>query len=60
MFIVVLDVDVTSDLQIGLQSDPAPLRLPTKLILVGFLQQVDVLLTEWFPAILRLHLPNYT
>lgn len=51
---------LSSDLQVGLQFDPAPLGLPAQLTLVGFLQQVDVLLTERLPTILWLHLPNHT
>lgn len=51
---------VTSDLQVGVQPGPALPSLPTQLTLIGFLQQVDVLLTEWFPTILWFHLPNYT
>lgn len=51
---------LTSDLQVGLQFDPARRTFPAQLTLVGFLQQVDVFLTERLPAILWLHLPNYT
>lgn len=50
---------LTSHLQV-LQSDPAAGGLPTQLILVGFLQQADVLVIERLPAILRLHFPNNT
>lgn len=37
---------LTSDLQVGVHLDPAPSRLPAQLALVGFLQQVDVLLAK--------------
>lgn len=50
----------TTDLQVGLQFDPASLCLPSQLTLVGLLQQVDGLLAEWLPAVLGLHLPNHT
>lgn len=42
------------------QLDPALLFLPTEMVLVGLLQNTDVLMVKRLPAVLWLHFPHNT